>query len=726
MAENQVVSQVEVDLQRKRSIVLTLLLVGLTIFTLAALMVPFLSNQIDSQMSSGEVASREIVAPRSLTYTSDILTETQKTAAADSIAAIFSPPDTTIARDQLENLRATLAYINSVRADTFATDEQKLADLAALEDIDLDLETTQSILEFSDSRWQVVQQEAIVVLEQVMRATIREDRLEAARNGVPTLVSLSLPEEQAAIVSKMVTGFVTPNSLYSDVLTETARQQAREAVAPVERSFIQGQTLLLKGQIISDTDIESLEQFDLVRTQTRWQDLASAAALAILTLAYFLIYLSRNSNLADDLRGLSVIILLFVIFLIGGRFVVTSQTVIPYIYPLAAFGLIVASLFGTKTALVFTLPLCILYAYDTPNAFELTLFNLIGSYCGVFALGAARRMTSFFWAAALIAFSEIMVIIAFRVSQPNADLINIAAMVGIALVNGIAASSLTVLLQYVIAQILGMTTALQLMEISRPDHPLLQFILRNAPGTYQHSLQVANLAEQAAEIIGADTLLTRVGAIYHDSGKAINPHFFIENQLPGTQNPHDSLDPVSSAQMIIRHVPDGVELAKKYRLPRRIQEFVEEHHGTMMTRYQYAKALEAAGGDESQVDENQFIYPGPRPRSRETAILMLADGSEARIRAERPANEEQLRKVIQSIVEQRLSSGQLDETNLTLRDLDNLIDSFTTTLRGIYHPRIEYPDLKMQITPKTEEVPTIPIISRKSSEISTNPAQNPE
>jgi putative nucleotidyltransferase with HDIG domain len=259
------------------------------------------------------------------------------------------------------------------------------------------------------------------------------------------------------------------------------------------------------------------------------------------------------------------------------------------------------------------------------------------------------------------------------------------------------------------------------MEISRPDHPLLQFILRNAPGTYQHSLQVANLAEQAAENIGADTLLTRVGAIYHDAGKALNPFFFIENQLPGNTNPHDNLSPISSSHMIIRHVPDGLELARKYRLPRRIQDFIEEHHGTMLTRYQYAKAVEAAEGDESLVDESQFSYPGPRPKSRETAILMLADGSEARVRAERPPDENALRKVIKSVIEHRLSSGQLDETDLTLRDLDQLIDSFTTTLRGIYHPRIEYPDTKKELPPKVEEVPTVPIISRKSTNISANP-----
>lgn len=712
---------VQVDWQRRRNIILTVLLLALFIFTLAGLLIPFLTSQLDSEFTSGQVASREIVAPRSLTYTSEILTEEQRESAANSIPAIYSPPDTSIARQQLERLRATLAFITSIRDDEFATNEQRLADIAALEDIHLDLETTQNILNLSDSRWQAVQQEAIIVLEQVMRATIREDRLEAARESVPALVSLSMPEDQAEIISELVTGFVAPNSLYSEELTETARQNARETVVPVERSFVQGQNILLRGQIVDDTDIEALEQFGLVKPQSRWQDFVSAASLAVLTLFYFLVYLTLNPSFNQDLRSLSVIMILFMIFLIGGRFIISNQQLIPFIYPIAAFSLVVASLFGTKTALVFTLPLCVLYAYDAPNGLELILFNLLGSYSGVFALGAARRLTSFFWAAAAITFVEILVILAFRLPQPNADLIDIAALLGIALVNGIASSSLAVLLQYILAQILGMTTALQLMEISRPDHPLLQFILRNAPGTYQHSLQVANLAEQGAEIIGADTLLTRVGAIYHDSGKALNPFFFIENQLPGNPNPHDNLDPVASAQTIIRHVPDGLELTRKYRLPRRINDFILEHHGTMRTRYQYAQALEAAGGDESKIDLDQFHYPGPRPKSRETAILMLADGSEARVRAERPEDETALRQVIKSVIENRLSTGQLDETDLTLRDLDELIDSFTTTLRGIYHPRLEYPDPE-KITPvKSEEVPTVPIISRKSSDVSANP-----
>jgi putative nucleotidyltransferase with HDIG domain len=241
------------------------------------------------------------------------------------------------------------------------------------------------------------------------------------------------------------------------------------------------------------------------------------------------------------------------------------------------------------------------------------------------------------------------------------------------------------------------------MEISRPDHPLLQMILRNAPGTYQHSLQVANLAEQAAERIGADPLLTRVGALYHDVGKALDPAFFIENQMPGSVNPHDRLDPHSSAHMILRHVLNGLELARKHKLPSRIQDFIVEHHGTMITYYQLVKAIDAVGGDKELVEIERFRYPGPRPRSRETAILMLADGCEARVRAEHPKDESELRSLIKSVIDNRIATGQLDETNLTLRNLNAIVDSFTTTLKGVYHPRIQYPKLDQILQPGAAE-----------------------
>jgi len=208
-------------------------------------------------------------------------------------------------------------------------------------------------------------------------------------------------------------------------------------------------------------------------------------------------------------------------------------------------------------------------------------------------------------------------------------------------------------------------------------------------------LQVANLAEQAAEKIGADPLLTRVGAQFHDIGKALNPVFFIENQVPGNVNTHQDIAPEESAATIIRHITDGVQLARKYRLPGRLQDFILEHHGTLITRYQYTQAMNAANGDATQVDIEKFRYPGPRPSSRETALLMLADASEARARAERPTDDDGLRALVRSVIETVQKYGQLDDTLLTLRDLSLITESFVTTLRGTYHPRIQYPNAKV-------------------------------
>ncbi|NJC97567.1 MAG: HDIG domain-containing protein [Anaerolineae bacterium] len=342
--------------------------------------------------------------------------------------------------------------------------------------------------------------------------------------------------------------------------------------------------------------------------------------------------------------------------------------------------------------------------YAMPNALDLMPYYLISSMVGVLVLGSARRVWTFFRAGMATSIAGIVVLLAFRFPFTPMDGIAMLQLSGAAVFSGLASSSIALLLQYFLAQTLGLTTALQLIEISRPDFPLLQFFLRNAPGTYQHSLQVANLAEQAAELIGADALLTRVGALFHDVGKAMNPMFFIENQPQGRVNTHEDLEPAESAAAIITHVPDGVVLARKHRLPRRIDDFILEHHGTMVTRYQYNQALEAAGGDTSKVYIEQFRYPGPRPRSRETALLMLADGTEARARAERPQDEETIRKIVLSTIEAAQKQGQLDDTQLTLKDLHIITDSFVTILKGTHHPRIAYP----KETPAIEGANTVP------------------
>ena len=256
-------------------------------------------------------------------------------------------------------------------------------------------------------------------------------------------------------------------------------------------------------------------------------------------------------------------------------------------------------------------------------------------------------------------------ILAYRLIEPYTDWLGIATLVGAVFLNGIASASLALLLQYVITQIFGLATPLHLLEISRSDHPLLQFILQNAPGSYQHCLQVSNLAEQAAKAIGADPLLVRAGALFHDAGKAVNPHFFIENQVGNQINPHNELSPQESAKIIIHHVYDGLALAKKYRLPPRIRDFILEHHGTTITRYQYSRAKELAAVTGETVDIEDYRYPGPRPQSRETALLMLADCAEAKARADLPKNEEELREVVRKAVDLPLQQGQLNDTHLT-------------------------------------------------------------
>lgn len=641
----------------RRTIFLTLLVIITFALAFLALVYPAIAPLSGADLQTGQVVQEDIQAPQDFSYQSEVLTEQQREVAARAVPAIYTSPDPSVARQRLERLRSALAFISGVRADNYASAEQKLADLAALEDINLNQESAVRILNLSESRWQTVQQEAIVVLEQVMRSTIREDRLDEVRRGIPTLVSLAVPEDQAALIAEIVSAFIAPNSIYSEDLTNAARDRARNSVAPVTRTFKAGETVVQRGQVLVETDLEALAAMGMVQPQLSWKNLTQGGLVTFLSVAFLFFYLRRKQLLVRDLRGMALITLLFVIFLFVARLIIPGHVLLPYVFPLAAYSLTVAVLFSTEIALLSSLPLAVLVAYELPNALDLTIFYALSSLFGVLAVGRARRLTSFFGAGAAIAGVGAMVAIAYRLTDATLDWMAVLNLSGAALLNGIAAASLAVLLQFFLAQLMGMTTALQLMDISRPDHPLLQLILRTAPGTYQHSLQVANLAEQAAEQIEADTLLTRVGALYHDIGKTFNPIMFIENQMAGSPNPHDELTPIESSAVIIQHVPEGLELARKHRLPRRIQDFISEHHGSMITRYQYVKAVEAAGGDESLVDEDDFRYPGPRPQSRETAILMLADGCEARVRAGRPADADELRQMIKDLIQTRVNCG---------------------------------------------------------------------
>jgi putative nucleotidyltransferase with HDIG domain len=304
-------------------------------------------------------------------------------------------------------------------------------------------------------------------------------------------------------------------------------------------------------------------------------------------------------------------------------------------------------------------------------------------------MAAIRRATTareFVAGAFNVAGGNLGVIGAFLLVSRPTDVIGLlqlgAGAVTSGALSGLVAFGATVLLGH----LFRITTVFELRELADPNHPLLRQMLLRTPGTYHHSLLVANLAERAAEVIGADALTARVGAYYHDIGKMRNPLAFIENQT-GT-NPHDELDPLVSAQIVSAHIRDGLVLAERYHLPERIREMIPGHHGTSLAKYFWQLAKERG----QAVDEAAFRHPGPKPRSREAAIVMLADGVEASVRSLAEKNAETIRAMVDKIVEERVADGQLDECDLTLRDIHSVKDAFCELLLGVYHERIPYPE----------------------------------
>jgi putative nucleotidyltransferase with HDIG domain len=695
----------------RRIILPTLVLVCTAILSYIALIQPWSLRQTSLPLAVGDVASQDLRAPREIKYVSSVLTDAARDEAERAVAPVYVSPDPAIARTQVASLTAVLQSISVIRSDTSAFLEQKKAALLAIQEFNLQPDLIDYLLGLTDVRWTLVRGEAFNVLVEIMRNPVRTEDLETVRQNLVTQVSFSLAEREAALVVGLVSPQVAANSFYSPELTQAARQAARDAVQPVSRFFAEGQTVVTRGQPVAPVDLEALAALGLVQPKDPLYSLLGAAALVGLLAIFVALYVSRRQPSAiSDLRYLLLLGLLFVIFLMAARISIPNRTIIPYLFPVPAFALLISTLFGMERGMVFGLLMSILCAYGMPDSLGLMPYYTLSSLCGVLVLGQGRRITQFLYAAVAIAVAGAAMIAAYRLPFTETDWIGMATLAGAAVFMGIASTGLALPLQFLLAQFIGLTTALQLLEISRPDVPLLNYFLQRAPGTYQHSLQVANLAEQAAECIHADALLTKVGALFHDVGKAANPLFFVENQPPSQIDSHDDLKPEASAQAIIRHVTDGLELARKYHLPHRLQDFIAEHHGTLLTRYQYNRAVQAAAGDKSKVNEADFRYPGPSPRSKETALLMFADGVEARARAERPANDGEVRSLVRSVIESRQKDGQLDDAPLSQRDLANIIESFVTTLRVTYHPRLEYP----KESPAILEAPTQPRPSEKT------------
>jgi putative nucleotidyltransferase with HDIG domain len=340
--------------------------------------------------------------------------------------------------------------------------------------------------------------------------------------------------------------------------------------------------------------------------------------------------------------------------------------------------------------------LSVLLAWIAGGSLDVGVVALVGTMVGGLAVWRKERVIAYFVAGGEVALAMLAAYTAFFLLARGDDLSQLSIVGFELIVNGALSSLLAVGSFALLGRIFGILTTMHLLELANPTQPLLRRLLTEAPGTYHHSIMVGNLAERAAEVIGADSLLVRVAAYYHDIGKLERPWAFIENQADAGANVHDSLDPLASAQVIAAHVTDGVKLADKYRLPAKLREMIPQHHGTRMISFFYQEAAERS---KEVVDPALFTYPGPRPQTREAAILMLSDSTEAAARAARDHSREAIEHLVDRIIRQRLEEGQFDECNLTLRDLTKIRQSFVTLLTGIYHPRIPYPTSATEARP---------------------------
>lgn len=657
------------------------------IIAILVMRLPF-TGQVTLQV--GDVAPRDITAPRQITYISEILTEQRRAAAANAVGEVYDPPQARIGRQQFALMGQILDYIASVRNDSFADVQLKTSYIAAITALDLPQTIIERIVTLPGPAWERVSAEILVVLERAMREEIRENNLADERRKVAARVRLDLADEDAAIVTAVVQDLLVPNSFFNAERTEQRRQAARDATEPVTNSVERNETILRAGDIVTSLDIEVLRALGLQQARWSWTELSNAAGFVFVLGIILLYYLWRQEpQLWFKSTDLLIMALVIVLAVLAAKIMLPARALLPYLFPYAALSIILAIVINLRVALVVAGLATLLIGWLTGGNLEIMAYGLAGMLVGTLKLRRGDHLANFAWAALFVTVADLLVVVAFRLLGGAWDVRGLLELAAAAVVNGLIAITVTMLGLYLIGSVFGVTTPLQLLEISRPTHPLLRQLLLKAPGTYHHTLLVSNMAERAAEAIGADALLTRVGAYYHDVGKTIRPYFFVENRTENL-DPHARLDPYTSAQIIVTHVKDGIDLARKYRLPRRVIDFIPEHQGTLLVSYFYHQAVQQAGSPEA-VDKAQFSYPGPKPQSRETAITMLADGAEATVRAKRPASIEELEQIVGESIQNRLLSGQLDECPLTIADLSAVRQAFIDVLRGLHHPRINYP-----------------------------------
>lgn len=504
-----------------------------------------------------------------------------------------------------------------------------------------------------------------------------------------------LQEDLARLGIELYNKVIAPNYKISE---ERRLERLNEAIANISETkgaMAQGQVIIRKGDIVNEATANILASLDEARSLNasefeRWLRFSGGVILVIVISMVFFMYLYLYRRKISSHNGLFFLVFLTLSLIsIATAVIISLDVAHPYIIPVAIAPIILTIIFDSRVGIIASVTLASLIGLVHGYNFEFTISTIAACSMGVFSVRDVKDRSQFFFTTPGIVFLTYVI---------TMGAFSLAKMDGWEVVSSnlmfIAINSVFILFTYPIIllfeKLFGVTTDFTLLELGDTNQPLLKDLMNKAPGTFHHSLQVANLSEAAAAAIGANPLLSRVGALYHDIGKMIKPEYFVENQSSGV-NEHDKLKPQMSAMVIKAHVSEGVKMAEEHGLPNTLIHFIETHHGTSIIRYFFEKAKE----DKSlkgMLNEEQFRYDGPLPSTKETGVLLLADGIEAASRAMKNPTYSKLESLVNRMVDDRVTEGQLSHCPLTFRDLQIIKETFLNILVGVYHSRIEYPE----------------------------------
>lgn len=667
---------------------------GVTIVLAALLSIQYVPGRLT--LRAGDVAPRDIHAPRTIRFYDANQTEALRRLVARQVAPMYSS-----IVDAAETSRESVArFFDKARDVRSAAGGQPLTrrmELLWRTAPELPRAAVLTALTLPEPQLDQAESAAMLLVERVMQQPIRSDGLEDSRLAARrTAQSEVQPASAKQLVGEIVASSLTINQFYNKIETEEAQRREREKILPQYVTIRQGDLVVRAGDRLTLDHQKRLSELGLLQEQVNLVNVLSLSLLAAGLVLLFSLYVHEfHVRLLRSLPNLVLCAVVvcgcLLIYRIGtsGLGVRFSSEQISFIGAASsALGaMLLASLLCPQVAVYSGISLAILTTVQSGGELETTLLAIVSVLVGVQLVSDIRNRAQLLRAAGVLSVVMLVTTLVVRGALGAGAPPDLWQTVIWSVAAGVPAVLLFWLLGAWLERPFRITTHLTLLELSDPRHPLLQRLQLEAPGTYHHSLMVSNLAERAAEAIGADPLFCRVASLYHDVGKVIRPQFFVENQI--LENRHNEISPSLSSLIIINHVRDGVKLAEEHRLPPPIIDVIREHHGTCLIKYFYHRAVSV--GEAASALEYQFRYEGPRPHTKESGVIMLADSAEAAARTLEKPTPGRIRDLLDYIVRDRLADGQLDDCELTFKDLERIVTSMTRALTSALHARVDYP-----------------------------------